>query len=76
MANGNLSRRNLLKGALAVGGSGLIVAAPAVRCMAKSSGLAAKNTPTPYTNLFRRPPVLMPCRAGRRRRRGRASVTG
>ncbi len=64
MARGNLSRRGLLKGALALGGGGLIVAAAGGEVLAASSKLAAKNTPTPFTNMFRRPPVLMPVAEG------------
>ncbi|MEV6596133.1 multicopper oxidase domain-containing protein [Actinoplanes sp. NPDC051346] len=64
MSHGNLSRRGLLKGALAVGGGGLIVATAGGEVVAKSSKLAAKNTPTPFTNMFRRPPVLMPFEQG------------
>jgi FtsP/CotA-like multicopper oxidase with cupredoxin domain len=64
MANGSLSRRDLLRGALAIGGGGLIVATGGGAVMAASSKLAPKNTPTPYTNLFRRPPVLTPTAAG------------
>jgi FtsP/CotA-like multicopper oxidase with cupredoxin domain len=60
----NVSRRNLLKGGLALGGSGLIVAAAGGEVSAVSSKLAAKNKPVPYTNLFRRPPVLMPVEQG------------
>jgi spore coat protein A len=60
MTDGMLTRRGLLKGALAVGGGGLIVAGTGGEVVAASSSLAAKNTPMPYTNLFRRPPVLMP----------------
>jgi spore coat protein A, manganese oxidase len=64
MTRGNVSRRNLLRGALALGGGGLIVAAAGGEVVAASSKLAAKNTPTPYTNMFRRPPVLMPSETG------------
>jgi FtsP/CotA-like multicopper oxidase with cupredoxin domain len=64
MARGTLSRRGLLKGALALGGGGLIVAAAGGEVLAASSKLAAKNTPTPFTNMFRRPPVLMPVAEG------------
>jgi FtsP/CotA-like multicopper oxidase with cupredoxin domain len=64
MADGNLSRRNLLKGALALGGSGLAVAAAGGEVVAKSSGLSSRNMPVPYTNLFRRPPVLLPAAQG------------
>jgi len=64
MARGNVSRRNLLKGALAIGGGGLIVATAGGEVMAASSKLSSKNTPTPYTNMFRRPPVLMPTEEG------------
>lgn len=64
MAPGRLSRRDLLRGALAMGGGGLIVAAGGGEVLAASSKLASKNTPTPYTNMFRRPPVLMPYDAG------------
>src|SRR4051794_1696872 len=64
MSEGNLSRRGMLKGALAVGGGGLIVAAAGGQVVAKSSKLASKNAPTPYTTMFRRPPVLMPSEQG------------
>lgn len=64
MAHGNLSRRGLLKGALAVGGGALIVTGANGEVLAKSSGLSSKNTPTLYTNLFRRPPVLNPIAEG------------
>jgi spore coat protein A, manganese oxidase len=64
MANGNVSRRNVLKGALAIGGSGLVVAGANGVVHAKSSGLASKNMPALYTNLFRRPPVLNPVAEG------------
>ena len=64
MTPGNLSRRGLLKGALALGGGGLIVAATGRDVVAASSALPAKNTPTPYTTMFRRPPVLMPAEQG------------
>ncbi|GAA2534802.1 multicopper oxidase family protein [Winogradskya humida] len=64
MTSTNMSRRNLLRGALALGGGGLLVAAAGGEVMAASSKLAAKNTPTPYTALFRRPPVLMPAEQG------------
>ncbi|WIM95540.1 multicopper oxidase domain-containing protein [Actinoplanes oblitus] len=64
MARGSLSRRDLLKGALAVGGGGLIVMTAGGEVVASSSKLAAKNMPTPYTNLFRRPPVLLPVAEG------------
>src|SRR5215475_1780863 len=64
MTQGNVSRRNLLRGALALGGGGLLVATAGGEVFAKSSSLAAKNTPTPYTNMFRRPPVLMPVEEG------------
>jgi spore coat protein A len=65
MSQGNLSRRNLLKGgALALGGSGIILATTGGEVVAAASKLAPKNTPVPYTNLFRRPPVLMPTETG------------
>lgn len=64
MAHGNLSRRNLLQGALALGGGALVVAAGGGEVLAASSKLAAKNRPVPYTNLFRRPPVLLPSEQG------------
>src|ERR1700712_57914 len=64
MSHGSLSRRSLLTGALALGGSGFILAATGGEVVAASSKLAAKNTPVPYTNLFRRPPVLMPAETG------------
>ncbi|MFI5492371.1 multicopper oxidase family protein [Actinoplanes sp. NPDC051859] len=64
MSHGNLSRRGLLKGALAAGGGGLIVATAGGSVVAKSSKLAAKNTPVPFTTMFRRPPVLMPFEQG------------
>ncbi|MEU4242039.1 multicopper oxidase domain-containing protein [Actinoplanes sp. NPDC026619] len=64
MARGKVSRRDLLRGALAMGGGGLIVAAGGGEVLAASSKLASKNTPTPYTNMFRRPPVLMPFEEG------------
>jgi len=64
MENGKVSRRNLLRGAMALGGGGLIVATAGGEVIAASSKLAAKNTPTPYTNMFRRPPVLMPLETG------------
>ena len=49
---------------MALGGGGLIVAAAGGAVVASSSKLASKNTPTPYTNMFRRPPVLMPYAEG------------
>ncbi|GIE27421.1 spore coat protein A [Actinoplanes italicus] len=64
MSRGSLSRRGLLKGALALGGGGIVLAAGGGAVIAKSSGLARKNTPTPYTSMFRRPPVLMPFEEG------------
>ncbi|MEV6298538.1 multicopper oxidase domain-containing protein [Actinoplanes sp. NPDC051861] len=64
MSRGSLSRRDLLKGAMALGGGGLIVAAAGGAVVAKSSKLSTKNTPTPYTNMFRRPPVLTPVAEG------------
>lgn len=64
MSGFRASRRSLLKGALAVGGSGLIVAATGGEVLAVSSKLAAKNTPVPFTNLFKRPPVLLPSEQG------------
>lgn len=64
MSQGNLSRRNLLRGALALGGSGFVLAATGGEVIAASSQLASKNTPVPFTNLFRRPPVLMPSERG------------
>jgi spore coat protein A, manganese oxidase len=64
MSDGNLSRRNVLRGALAVGGAGLVVSAAGGEVYAASSKLAAKNMPVPYTMMFRRPPVLMPTRQG------------
>jgi len=64
MSDRNISRRNLLKGAAALGGAGLVVATAGGEVLAKSSRLASRNTPTPYTNMFRRPPVLMPSETG------------
>jgi spore coat protein A len=64
MSGSNVTRRNLLRGGLALGGSGLILAATGGEVAAVSSKLAAKNTPVPFTNLFRRPPVLMPAERG------------
>ncbi|GLW28954.1 multicopper oxidase family protein [Actinoplanes regularis] len=66
MAHESLSRRDLLKGALALGGGGLLVATAGgeVFASASSSQLSSKNMPTPYTNMFRRPPVLMPVEEG------------
>ncbi|AEV88256.1 Putative multicopper oxidase [Actinoplanes sp. SE50/110] len=64
MGRGNLSRRDVLKGALALGGGGLIVMTAGGEVVAASSQLAAKNMPTPFTNMFRRPPVLMPAEEG------------
>jgi spore coat protein A len=64
MARGSLNRRDLLKGALALGGGGLIVMTAGGEVVASSSRLASKNMPTPYTNMFRRPPVLMPTEEG------------
>ncbi|WP_433297186.1 multicopper oxidase family protein [Actinoplanes sp. CA-030573] len=64
MTSGSLSRRDLLRGALAVGGGGLIVAAGGGAVMAASSRLSSKNMPTPYGAMFRRPPVLMPVAEG------------
>jgi FtsP/CotA-like multicopper oxidase with cupredoxin domain len=64
MTHGNLNRRHLIKGALAIGAGGLIVTATGGEVIAASSKLAAKNTPKPYTNPFRRPPVLMPAEQG------------
>jgi FtsP/CotA-like multicopper oxidase with cupredoxin domain len=63
--SGRLSRRNLLRGAMAVGGGGLIAVAGGREVLASTpSRLASKNTPTPYANLFRRPPVLLPVAEG------------
>jgi spore coat protein A len=64
MTRGSLSRRDLFKGAIALGGGGLVIAAGGGAVVAQSSSLASKNTPTPYTNMFRRPPVLMPAEEG------------
>jgi hypothetical protein len=64
MSQGSLSRRSLLRGALALGGSGFVLAATGGEVIAASSKLASKNTPVPFTNLFRRPPVLMPTETG------------
>ncbi|GAB1693562.1 multicopper oxidase family protein [Krasilnikovia sp. M28-CT-15] len=64
MTDSKLTRRGLLKGALAIGGGGLIVAAAGGEVIAASSALAAKNMPTPFTNMFRRPPVLLPYAQG------------
>ncbi|MEV6636385.1 multicopper oxidase domain-containing protein [Actinoplanes sp. NPDC051470] len=64
MSDRNLSRRDVLKGAAAVGGAGLVVAAAGGEVLAASSKLASKNTPQPYTSMFRRPPVLMPSEQG------------
>jgi FtsP/CotA-like multicopper oxidase with cupredoxin domain len=64
MSQGDLSRRNFLRGALVLGGSGLILGAGGGEVIAASSKLASKNTPVPYANLFRRPPVLMPTQTG------------
>jgi len=64
MQHGSLNRRDLLRGALAIGGGGLIVATGGGAVIAAASKLAPKNTPKPYTNLFRRPPVLTPAAAG------------
>jgi spore coat protein A len=64
MSQGDLSRRNFIRGALVLGGSGLIIGAGGGEVIAASSKLAAKNTPIPYANLFRRPPVLMPSQTG------------
>jgi spore coat protein A len=64
MSMGNMSRRNFLRGAAVAGGSGLLLAAGGGEVIAAASGLAKKNTPTPYTNLFRRPPILMPTETG------------
>jgi spore coat protein A len=60
----NVTRRNLLRGGLALGGSGFILAVAGGEVAAVSSKLAAKNTPVPFVNLFRRPPVLMPTEQG------------
>jgi FtsP/CotA-like multicopper oxidase with cupredoxin domain len=49
---------------MALGGSGLIVAAGGAEVLAVSSKLAARNRPVPYANLFRRPPVLLPSERG------------
>jgi spore coat protein A len=64
MPQSNVTRRNLLKGGLALGGSGLILATGAGEVSAVSSKLAAKNMPVPFRNMFRRPPVLMPAEQG------------
>ena len=64
MSHGNLSRRNLMRGALAIGGSGIILAATGGEVVAASSKLASANMPVPYANPFRRPPVLMPTESG------------
>jgi FtsP/CotA-like multicopper oxidase with cupredoxin domain len=59
-----MSRRNFLRGAAIAGGSGLILAAGGGEVIAAASGLAKKNQPVPYTNMFRRPPILMPNETG------------
>ncbi|MEV6492422.1 multicopper oxidase domain-containing protein [Actinoplanes sp. NPDC051633] len=64
MSDRNVSRRSLLKGAAALGGAGLVVATAGGEVLAKSSRLATKNTPTPFTTMFRRPPVLVPSETG------------
>lgn len=64
MSDRNLSRRDLLKGAAALGGAGLVVATGGSGVLAKDSKLSSKNTPTPFTSMFRRPPVLMPTEQG------------
>ena len=64
MSQGDMSRRNFLRGALVLGGSGLILASASGEVIAASSKLSPKNTPVPYTNAFRRPPVLMPTETG------------
>lgn len=60
----NVSRRRLLRGAAALGGSGLILGVGGGAVTAASSRLAPANTPTPFTSLFRRPPVLLPSAQG------------
>lgn len=64
MSGSSMSRRNLLKGAVALGGSGLVIVGGGGEVQAVSSKLAAKNKPVPYTNPFRRPPVLLPSETG------------
>lgn len=64
MSGSRLSRRNLLRGAVALGGSGLVVAAGGGEVIAAASKLASKNMPVPYANPFRRPPVLLPSEQG------------
>jgi spore coat protein A len=64
MSQSDLSRRNFLRGALVLGGSGLILGSAGGEVIAASSKLSSKNTPVPYQNLFRRPPVLMPTETG------------
>lgn len=64
MSHGDVSRRNFLRGALVLGGSGLILGSAGGEVIAASSKLSSKNTPVPYTNMFRRPPVLMPTETG------------
>jgi spore coat protein A, manganese oxidase len=64
MSRDQVSRRSVLKGALALGGSGLILQTAAGEVIAASSKLAPKNTPVPYQNPFRRPPVLLPSEQG------------
>src|SRR3954470_11253879 len=64
MSHGDMSRRNFLRGALVLGGSGLILGSAGGEVIAASSKLSSKNTPVPYANMFRRPPVLMPTATG------------
>ena len=60
MSQSKVTRRSLLRGAVALGGSGLILGTAAGEVLAVSSTLASNNTRVPYANPFRRPPVLMP----------------
>jgi spore coat protein A len=64
MSTSGFNRRTLLRGAVAVGGSGLVVATTGGEVLAVQSTLAARNTPVPYANVFRRPPVLLPSSQG------------
>jgi FtsP/CotA-like multicopper oxidase with cupredoxin domain len=64
MSERNVSRRDVLRGAAALGASGLLLGATGGEVRAVSSSLAPNNTPVPFTNLFRRPPVLKPSAKG------------
>ena len=64
MSSRDVTRRNLLRGVVAAGGSGFLVAGLGEKVAAVASKLAPENTPVPFVNLFRRPPVLLPSARG------------